>query len=39
MADALKKAEAQDARQVVLNAALEVIPYEARTGATAGVFI
>ncbi len=30
MADALKKAEAQDARQVVLNAALEVIPYEAK---------
>ena len=30
MADALKKAEAQDARKVVLNAALEVIPYEAK---------
>ncbi len=29
MAEALKKAEADEARQVVLNAALEVIPYEA----------
>ena len=30
MADALKKAEAEEARKVVLNAALEVIPYEAK---------
>ncbi len=29
MAESLKKAEADEARQVVLNAALEVIPYEA----------
>ena len=29
-ADALKKAEAEEARKVVLNAALEVIPYEAK---------
>lgn len=30
MAESLKKAEAEEARQVVLNAALEVIPYEAQ---------
>lgn len=30
MADALKKAEAEEARKVVLNAALEVTPYEAK---------
>lgn len=30
MAESLKRAEAEEARQVVLNAALEVIPYEAQ---------
>lgn len=30
MADALKKAEAEEARKVVLKAALEVIPYDAK---------